>query len=258
LIVTLSLYRHDGLAAKLGAFSQMGFARLPLKRLGQSGLLHWKLMGTGAGAGFSTWPNFGVYTLLCVWRDEASARAALNHAQPFMRLRSMAAESADLTLAPTQARGSWDGEAMFGDDGFAKPSGVIVALTRATLKLRHLGAFWARVPAISNDAEARTDRHFMMGMGEVPWLHQVTFSIWSDEAAMRDFAAHSATHGVAAKLAYANGWFRDSLFARFNLLRVDGRWPALDDVLDRIAAEAPAARRALPEGALERRKDAAA
>jgi hypothetical protein len=55
MIVTLSLHRHDTLASRLWAFAQMGLARRPLKRV--PGLRSWKLMGTGAGDGFSTRPN---------------------------------------------------------------------------------------------------------------------------------------------------------------------------------------------------------
>jgi spheroidene monooxygenase len=238
MIVTLSLHRHDTLFGKLWAFAQMGLARLPLARV--PGLVHWKLMGTGAGEGFSTTPNFGVYTLMCVWRDEASAKRALETAQPFRRWRARADEAAVLWLEPTQSRGKWDGGAPFGDGpALAEPKGVVVALTRATLKLAHVRAFWSKVPAISDAILQEDTRHFMIGMGEVPWLHQVTFSIWSDEAAMRAFSLKSPAHGEAVRLAYHKGWFSENLFARFNLLGIDGRWPALDEVLALLDARIP-------------------
>ncbi|NJR13174.1 MAG: spheroidene monooxygenase, partial [Phyllobacteriaceae bacterium] len=100
--VTLSLYRYDGLAARLWAFGQMGFARLPLRRI--TGLRDWKLMGTGAGEGFSARPNFGVYALLCIWDSPEHAAVALTRAEPFGRFCRHAAQRVDLTLLPTQAR----------------------------------------------------------------------------------------------------------------------------------------------------------
>jgi spheroidene monooxygenase len=236
MIVTLTLHRHDGWSGKVWAFTQMGLARLPLAGLKKKGLRHWKLMGSGAGEGFSTRPNFSVYALMCVWDDEAAARNALASSEPFGRFRRNSDECVTLTLEPTQARGAWDGAPVFGDAGFASPEGVIVALTRATLKLRHLGEFWSKVPAISDVASAETRQHFMTGMGEIPWLHQVTFSIWSDETAMRAFSIHSRTHGEAVKLAYSKGWFKEYLFARFNLKRIDGRWTPLEEVLDVMKA----------------------
>jgi spheroidene monooxygenase len=227
-VVTLSLHRHEGALQKSWAFARMGFARPMMRAI--PGLTFWKLMGTGAGAGFSTKPNLGVYTVLCVWRDAEAAEAGLKM-QPFAGNRQHAAEWANITMQATQSRGAWAGTAPFGGDGFAAPQGAaVVALTRATIRLRHVAEFWRSVPAISDAIEAEASRHFMMGMGEVPWLHQVTFSIWSDAEAMRRFSLTSPTHGTAVRKAYEGGWFKDQLFARFNLLAVEGHWPGLGDL----------------------------
>jgi spheroidene monooxygenase len=228
MIVTLSLYRYDSVVAKLWAFSRMGIARLMMPRV--AGLIFWKLMGTGAGDGFSTKPNFGVYTIMCVWTDAASAQKALANAQPFTGNAKRSSDRVHLTLSPTQARGDWAGGHPFGASEFDTAEGPVVALTRATIRLRHLREFWKRVPAISDAIQGEETRHFMMGMGEVPWLHQVTFSIWSDGEAMRTFSLTSPTHGEAVRQAYQKGWFKDQLFARFNLLSIDGHWPELDNL----------------------------
>jgi spheroidene monooxygenase len=227
-VVTVSLFRYDGLAQKLWAFSRMGFARPMMKAI--PGLTFWKLMGTGADAGFSTRPNFGVYTILCVWQNEAAAKAGLA-LQPFAGNRRHAVQSATFTMQTTQSRGDWAQSAPFGSAQLAAPTGsIVVALTRATIRLKHVRAFWKLVPAISDAIEEEDTRHFMIGMGEVPWLHQVTFSIWSDGDAMRRFSLTSPTHGTAVREAYAKGWFKDQLFARFNLISIDGAWPGLDDL----------------------------
>jgi spheroidene monooxygenase len=112
MIVTLSLYRYESLSAKLWAFGRMGFARMMLPRI--VGLKFWKLMGTGAGEGFSTKPNLGVYTVLCVWDNLASAQAALGSQQPFTGNAKHSVDHVHLTLSPTQARGSWAGSNPFG------------------------------------------------------------------------------------------------------------------------------------------------
>jgi spheroidene monooxygenase len=123
LIVTLSLYRYESLGAKFWAFSRMGFARLMMPRI--SGLKFWKLMGTGAGDGFSTKPNFGVYTILCVWDDAQSARLAFASKQPFTGNTKRSAAHVHLTLSPTQARGDWAGDHPFGETVFDTPDGPI-------------------------------------------------------------------------------------------------------------------------------------
>ncbi|MBO6640587.1 MAG: spheroidene monooxygenase [Roseitalea sp.] len=232
-IVTLSLYHFVGLPAELWAFSQMGLMRPAVARM--EGLRFHKMMGTGAGAGFSTTPDFSTYTLLCVWDDGAAARKALDDATPFARYRARADRSATLHLAATQTRGQWSGAEPFAVDAQTRPEGPIVALTRATLRWSKLAAFWSLVPAISDVAEADPHQHFMMGMGEIPYKHQMTFSIWDDEAAMRTFSLASQTHGTAVRRAWDEGWFAESLFARFNLLAVEGAWPGLE----RFAAGAP-------------------
>ncbi|RNC94691.1 MAG: spheroidene monooxygenase [Oricola sp.] len=225
-IVTLSLYHFAGPPAKLWAFSQMGLMRPAVARM--EGLRFYKMMGTGAGAGFSTTPDLSTYTLLCVWDDMAAARKALDTAEPFARYRARADRSATLLMAATQTRGQWSGAEPFAVDAGTRPQGPIVALTRATLRWSKLAAFWSLVPAISDMAEADAHQHFMMGMGEVPYKHQMTFSIWDDEAAMRDFSLNSPTHGTAVRRAWNEGWFAESLFARFNLLGVEGAWPGLE------------------------------
>ena len=40
------------------------------------GLMFYKLLGTGAGAGFSLFPDFQTYSILCVWKDDKSANEA--------------------------------------------------------------------------------------------------------------------------------------------------------------------------------------
>ena len=223
--ITLSLFEFDSVRARLWAFSQMGFARKAFASL--EGLQFYKMMGAGAGAGFSTRPNFGVYTVLCAWPNEDVARNQLASAAVFNRYRIQASNSATLYLRPSSCRGEWDGGPPFDIDEGTEQSTPVVALTRATLRKRHLRRFWSRVPAISDRAEGDEQRLFMIGMGEVPWLHQVTFSLWQSTEAMEEFALNSKTHGEAVRRAYTEGWFSEYMFARFNLLGVEGTWPNL-------------------------------
>ncbi len=225
-VTTLSLFRFDGLAARAFAFGQMGMARGALAR--ESGLGFHKMLGSGAGAGFSTKPDLSKYGLLCVWESLDAARRGTSRGTVHARWRGRAGQHATLFLAATRSRGHWDGREPFAIDPLTQAAGPIVALTRATLKWSAIMPFWALVPAISDAAEEDEHRHFMAGLGEVPWKHQMTFSIWDDEAAMRDFSLKSPTHGVAVRRAFEEGWFAESLFARFNLLAVEGAWPGLE------------------------------
>lgn len=226
-IISFSLFGFDTMAAKAWAFSQMGLARPAIARMPQIGF-H-KLMGTGSGAGFSTRPNFGVYSLLAEWPDLDRARASMDAAPIMQAYRQRAGRSVTLYVEPIASRGSWSGH-HFATAKKPSPSQElpVVALTRATIRPSKALQFWSLVPAISDRAEADRHRLFMIGTGEVPWLHQVTFSIWDDIDAMVDFAHKSATHGAAVRQAYDNNWFSEYCFLRFNIRAMDGRWPGLD------------------------------
>lgn len=234
-VVTLSIFGFDGFVDRAWAFSQMGLARRAVSAM--EGLTFHKQLGTGAGAGFSTRPDWSRYGLLCVWDNMDAAERAMDKARVVEAYRRHAAHHVTLYLETTRTRGLWDGREPFAVCADAAADGPIVALTRATLDPFKAIRFWRLVSSISDEAETERTQHFMLGLGEVPYLHQMTFSIWSDEAQMRRFSLASATHGEAVKRAYGEGWFRESLFARFNLFKVEGAWPGLDLVA--IGAHAP-------------------
>ncbi|MEL6478949.1 MAG: DUF3291 domain-containing protein, partial [Pseudomonadota bacterium] len=218
--VALSLYRFTGWR-KAWAFAQMGMARRALA--GLPGLEFHKMFGTGTGEGFTPVPNLAVYALMTVWPDGATARARLAEAPVFARYRRRAAETADLLLSPVSSRGAWDGQAPFRTDGDARPSPIAV-LTRATLHPSAMRGFWRNVPGIEGTIRGEDQLLMKVGMGEVPWLQQVTFSIWQDDRAMQDFAYRSQHHREAIRRVREGGWFKEELYARFAVTSVEGLW----------------------------------
>jgi spheroidene monooxygenase len=102
--------------------------------------------------------------------------------------------------------------------------GPLAALTRATVKPSIAMKFWRKVPDIS--AMIGLDRNvaFKIGIGEVPLLHQVTFSIWPDTASMADFARKDGPHAQAIRAVREGNWFREELYARFRVLGDSGSW----------------------------------
>ena len=219
-IVTLSLYRFESLPARLWAFSMMGLARWPLSRA--PGIGFWKLCGSGAGEGFAARPNPHVCAILATWPDAATARRALATAPVFARYRRRASEHWTVLLAPRSVRGRWSGRAPFAPSGPA-PRGAMAALTRGSIRPRILTRFWERVPGISERIGADPDVAFKIGLGEIPWLHQITFSIWPDAAAMARFARTGA-HAEAIRAVREEGWFSEELYARFEVVDAIGTW----------------------------------
>ena len=69
MVTTISFFKYK--SNKFWAFKQMYLAFEVLNKV--PGLNFFKLLGTGAGAGFSLYPDFGTYSILCVWKDRLSA-----------------------------------------------------------------------------------------------------------------------------------------------------------------------------------------
>lgn len=221
--VSLSFFRFEGPGSKLWALAQMQFARRPLRAVPDIGF-H-KLLGSGTGEGFNPFPNFSVYAILAAWPSLDVAQARIAESAVYRRYRDHAAEDWSVFLAATQSRGRWDGAAPFTvmPVGPVSQAGPIAVLTRASVKPRYALSFWRRVPNISTTIRDQRQLLFKIGLGEVPWLHQVTFSIWRDQGAMEEFA-YRGFHAEAIARVRAGGWFSEELFARFSVLDAQGQW----------------------------------
>ncbi len=234
--VSLCFFRFSRLRDRVWAFGQMGLARRPLRRLPGVGFV--KLMGAGTGEGFTPIPDTGAVAILATWPDLDSARAQVEGAAVFRRYRDRAADAFTLYLNPIAARGLWSGAAPFRPG--APAPGPVAALTRATVRPRALLRFWARAPAISRRIGADPNVLFKAGIGELPWVQQVTFSIWPDAAAMAGFARAEGPHAAAIRAVRDGGWFAEELYARFTVLAHSGSWGGVDPLTPNRPAAAPA------------------
>jgi spheroidene monooxygenase len=221
--VSLSLFRFARRRDRAWVLGQMALARLSLARLPEARF--WKLCGSGTGEGFTPRPNTAVWAILAVWPDAATAQARTADAAVFRRWRARASEDWTVFLRPLSARGQWSGQTPFTPETGATPTeGALAALTRATIRPRILMKFWGRVPAISAAIGSDPNVAFKIGIGEVPWLHQVTFSIWPDAASMAAFARADGPHARAIRAVRDEGWFREELYARFRVAGETGTW----------------------------------
>jgi spheroidene monooxygenase len=73
---------------------------------------------------------------------------------------------------------------------------------------------------------------FKIGIGEVPLLHQVTFSIWPSAAAMAQFARADGPHARAIRAVRDGDWFAEELYARFRVTGARGTWHGQDPLAD--------------------------
>ena len=219
--VSLSLFRFATPLSRLWALGMMGAARFSLPRI--DGLQFWKLCGSGTGEGFTPIPNTSVYAILAVWPDLDRARSALAKEAVFKRYRAHASEQWTVFLNPYSARGAWSGQSPFVEESPAQ-IGPIAALTRATVRPVVAAQFWKRVPDISGVIGEDKNVLFKIGIGEVPLLQQITFSIWPDSRSMAEFARNNGPHAQAIRAVRDGKWFREELYARFRVADEVGSW----------------------------------
>ncbi len=219
-VVSLSFFRFQSLSTRLWAFAMMGLARPAVARLPDVGF--WKLCGSGSGEGFTPIPNTAVYAILTTWPDLETAETHTADAGIFRRYRSRASESWTVHMGTESVRGEWAQQSPF---LVSNPAGIgpLAVLTRATIKPGILMRFWRRVPNISRVIGKDPHVLFKIGIGEVPWLHQVTFSIWPDAQRMAQFA-RTGHHAEAINAVRREGWFKEELYARFRVLAHHGTW----------------------------------
>ena len=89
---------------------------------------------------------------------------------------------------------------------------------------REVARFGAAEPAISKRIGQDPNVAFKIGIGELPWLHQVTFSVWPDAASMAAFARTNGPHAEAIRAVRNGDWFAEELYARFHVAEAHGSW----------------------------------
>jgi heme-degrading monooxygenase HmoA len=185
-------------------------------------------MGSGAGQGFSIYPDWSTYCLFAIWQTPEAAAAFFDQSELYRACAQRSSHQLTLELEPFQAKGEWDGIMPFPD--FATPPAAderIAVLTRAAIRPSQLVDFWRHVPATSRAIAAAEGLLFSKGVGEWPLIRQATLSIWENKAAMRRFAYEHQEHREVIKRTYARRWYSEELFAEFRPLAVRGEWPDL-------------------------------
>lgn len=197
----------------------MTLARIDLMRLECP---FWKLCGSGSGEGFTPRPNTHVWAILACWPDAETARVRTSEAPVYRRWRRHATEAWTLRMTPISSRGTWTRRSPFVP--VETSGGPVAVLTRGSIRLRHLPKFWAHEPAISRAIAADPAVAFKIGLGEMPWLHQITFSVWPDIPALTQFARTDGPHARAIRAVREGGWFAEDLYARFHVDETRGHW----------------------------------
>lgn len=219
-LTTFTVFRYPR-GQRWWAFRNQGLARRPLAAT--PGLTFFRLLGSGHG--FSIRPDFSRYALLATWSSEQAADHFLAAHPTFAACRARASETWTVKLLPRRVRGAWLGRDPFlaGSPAPELPDHLpLVVLTRAALRLRALPSFWSRSSAIDRHILAAPGLRLALGVGELPWIRPVTFSVWDATTPMEQFAFHGTAHHHAAVAARTHRWFKEDLFARFAAIASHG------------------------------------
>ncbi len=220
-IVTTTFFKYKKFTQKWVALANMGI--MPGKLAKIEGAEFTKLMGSGGGQGFGAKPNFSTYAFMVVWKDRASAEKYFN-SEIYQRQKKQSVEQWTIFFKCYSAHGSWDKKNPFQLNSEASEDTPIIVITRASLRYKHILKFWKRVPSISDFIQTKNANIFSVGIGERPWVLQVTFSIWDSEKQMVQFAHKDKHHAEAARASLKYGWFKESMFSRFHVIETRGTW----------------------------------
>jgi hypothetical protein len=197
------------------AFGQMGLAGSVLRQV--PGLLFFRWMGTGQGKVFSLRPDFSRYAFLAVWSDHTVAGDFFTTSSFWKNIADRCSKTDVFRLRTTRSHGSWDGMQPFAPEASEEEEGPLAVLTRATVRLSALPAFWKNAGLAADSLAAADGLVYSVGMGELPWIRQATFSIWTSQEAMKNYAYGLSEHRQVIRRKEAGKWYSEELFARFQL-----------------------------------------
>ena len=183
-------------------------------------------MGCGKGGTFSLTPDWNQWAIMVSTPKEIPATGSLNEVLqttfgsfiPAYWKRFNCNVTAYL-LQPIEGHGTWDRKECFGTlPRNTEYEGRIAVLTRATIRITKLKAFWSKVEGASQSMLEAPGYETSIGIGEVPWIKQATFSIWTSKAAMKDYAYRTHVHKEVIGKTRTENWYSEEMFVRFRIL----------------------------------------
>lgn len=225
-LTTLTLFGISKGNVRWG-LAQMGTSGPQLDKV--PGLLFYKLLGSGQGRSFSLKPNFRRYGLICTWATEATADNFLQNSAFIAAYRQHTDEIWTVKLLPYQSHGLWDKQEPFAPTLSEKyTGGPIAVLTRASVNWWRLPAFSRFGMRTSKSLDAAEGLYCSIGLGELPFVRQATFSLWESAEAMKRFAYKDPQHQEVMRRTRAENWYSEELFARFKPVSSTGTWNGVD------------------------------
>ena len=184
-------------------------------------------MGCGKNGTFDIHPDFNQWALM-VFYDAPEQKGKSENTIPIKLVGAFISgwwkffkvKTNMFLLEPYTGHGSWDGrEFVSAHKGIEDPSGEIGVLTRATIKLSRLRSFWRAVPAAAENLSETEGLNYSVGIGEVPFIKQATFSIWENAESMKNYAYKMRAHQEVIRKTRKEGWYSEEMFLRFKIIK---------------------------------------
>ena len=218
--VTITIIRYPKKYAYF-ALLAMAIHRFPLwfnKKIS-----FFKLMGCGKNGTFDKnpdWQQWGILTVNQLPEETINSNQEKMIAELYGSFISrwfnfFNCETWTIYLKPIEGHGSWDGTNPFGKIEKA-------ILTRATIRLTKLNAFWKNVNGVAQQMAGAEGLITSIGIGEVPFIKQATFSIWESKESMKKFAYQMHQHQEVIKKTRKENWYSEDMFVRFIPLHTSG------------------------------------
>jgi hypothetical protein len=215
-IVSVSIFKFNGFKNCFWAFKAMGTSMPALKNIPEISFV--KLMGSGGKTGFSIWPNFGQYALICCWESVQIAENSIDKNTAIREFYEKSYENQTIFLETISSHGLWDGENPFVGNN-KKIENNIAVITRGRIKTAKLWQFWKFVKPASQALDQQDGLVYSIGIGELPIVQQATFSIWESTEKMKNYAYKNKQHSQVVKKTRELGWYSEELFARFTVVK---------------------------------------
>ncbi len=192
-------------------------------------------MGTGLNGTFDKTPDVSQWAMLCVFKANAELTPTAGNLiyGPLIHkwIALFSKESYTLFLSPKAGHGKWDGKNPFGPlPAKNEFEGKMATLTRATIRINKLSFFWKNVAPVASKMATAKGFIFSVGIGEIPWIKQATFSVWESAEDMKAFAYGMKEHAAVIQKTRKEDWYSEDMFVRFMISGTYGTINGLDPI----------------------------
>lgn len=211
-----------------GGFFSMAYFRFPL--FFNKKVTFYKLLGCGKNGTFDKVPDLRQWAVLIVTDKiiPADCQSPFNYKKLYGSFISnwwkfFGCSKWTLALEPIEGHGKWDGKEAFGTlPRSSDYDGLIAVLTRATIHVNRLKNFWQHVEGVARHMSSSDGFITSLGIGEIPWIKQATFSIWENKESLKTFAYKMQEHTEVIKKTRQEKWYSEDMFVRFKIIASHG------------------------------------